>query len=344
MKRKKYLFSLFIIQFLIISLPCILITKGESKTLIKEIPDLIVDINGNGDFFSIQAAINIAPEKTTIYVKSGTYHEILDIKKEIFLIGQDEENTFINPISEKNKYAVRLGAPGIKIKKLTIINGAPGLYTTGIKIVNNNIKIENCNMYSTPIGIAIWSSENIIKNCIFSNCNDEGIVLIGSKYSKCTNNEIINCSFYQNCDGIELQYSSYNLIKNCTFNNNTHSGIDAIGSSNDYNYISNCIIKDNQVHGIYLSKSSNNIIKNCTIYNNKDGNIIITDDSLNNQINIIPTSEYQEDKENQMIKQSKLILKDNLYITQLNKDIYYKILSFFNKIQTLFSSIIINFE
>ena len=87
------MFSVFIIQFLIISLPCILITKGESKPLIKEITSLIVDINGNGDFFSIQEAINVAPEKTTIYVKSGTYHEILDIKKEIFLIGQDEENT-----------------------------------------------------------------------------------------------------------------------------------------------------------------------------------------------------------------------------------------------------------
>lgn len=241
-----------------------------------------VDKNGGADFTSIQEAIDNAEDGFTIYVKSGTYSEIIEIKKQIYLIGED--NTLINPISAKNKYAIRLGVSGVILKGFGITNGAPGLYASGIRITSSEVTIQDCDIYNTPVGIVVWSSDNTIDNCNFWGCKDEGIALIGSTYSECNNNKITNCVFRNNCDGIELQYSSGNTISNCEFYENTHTGIDAIASSNNNNKISDCKIYKNEVHGIYFSSSSNNQIIDCSISDNKDGDVINNKDSKNNQI------------------------------------------------------------
>ena len=245
---------------------------------------LTVDKNGGGDYTSIQDAVNNAQDGFTIYVKSGTYSEIVEIKKQIHLIGEDKDNTFINPISAKNKYAVRLGAPGVMLEGFGITNGAPGLYTSVIRITSSGVEVNNCNIYDTPVGIVVWTSDNTINNCNFWRCKDEGIALIGSSYSECNNNKITNCVFYDNCDGIELQYSSSNTISNCEIYDNTHTGIDAIASSNNNNIIEDCKIYDNEVHGIYLSSSSNNQIIDCTLSGNVDGDIKMNKNSNNNQV------------------------------------------------------------
>jgi len=245
---------------------------------------IIVSKNGDGDYTTIQEAVDNAPDGSVVYVEKGSYSEIIDIKKELNLIGEDKTNTIINPISEKNKYAIRLGAPGSVIKNFSISNGASGLYTTGIRISASKTEINNCYIYDNPVGIASWSSDGIIDSCEFWGCEDEGIALIGSSLSSCSRNKITNCMFYENCDGIELQYSSNNIISDCDFYENTHTGIDAIASSNDNNTISNCNIHDNEVHGIYLSSSSDNKIIDCSILNNNQGNIIINEYSYNNEI------------------------------------------------------------
>ena len=244
----------------------------------------IVDQNGNGDYISIQDAINNAQDGFTIYVRSGKYSEIIEVKKQVHLIGENKVNTFINPISAKNKYAVRLGAPGVIFEGFDVTNGAPGLYTSGIRITSAGIEVNNCNIHDVPVGIVIWTSDNTINNSNLWSCKDEGIALIGSSYSECSNNKITDCIFYDNCDGIELQYSSKNTISNCEIYDNTHTGIDAIASSNDNNKIEDCKIYDNEVHVIYFSSSSNNQIIDCQLSGNDDGDIKNNKNSNNNQV------------------------------------------------------------
>jgi len=244
---------------------------------------ITVDKHGNGDYTTIKEAITNSPEGSTIYIKNGEYPEILEIKKLIYLIGEGKDAAIINPISQKNKYAVNLGAPGIKISSLSITNGAPGLYTSAIRITACDTEIKNCNIYNTPVGISIWSSNNKIDNCNFYNCKDEGIALLGSDYYECNSNTITNCEFYENGDGIELKQSSYNTISNCEFYKNTHAGIDAI-SSNNKNTITNCKIYNNKQYGIYLSSSSENQIIDCEIKNNKYGDLVENGESKNNDI------------------------------------------------------------
>ncbi len=256
----------------------------NSEILQKQEYSIIVDKEGNGDYTSIQQAITYAKSGSTIHVKKGEYKEIIEIKKSLSLVGEDKESTLINPISKKNKYAICLGALDISISGFTITNKAPGLYSQGIKITSDYTKISNCNVYDTAVGIAVWTNNNIIKNCVFRGCKDEGIALLGSKKNPCNYNTISNCVFYNNCDAIEMQYSSENTISECEIYENTHSGIDAIASNNNKNTFSNCKIYNNQVHGIYLSSSKNNKIVDCTLKDNTDGDIIMNKYSTDNQI------------------------------------------------------------
>jgi parallel beta-helix repeat protein len=245
---------------------------------------VVVDKSSNGDYTSIQQAIDDSESGTTIFVKNGEYFELIEINKKITLIGEDKENTIINPVSKKNKYAVLLSESETKIEGFTIKNRGPGIYASSLRIIVDSVAIENCNIVDTPVGITVWSSNNIINNCYFSGCTDEGIALIGSTYLKCENNRITNCTFYDNCDGIELQLSSENYIANCEFYENTHTGIDAIRESNNNNIITNCKIYRNQVHGIYFASSNDNQIINCEIYDNFADNIVFNKNSKNNLI------------------------------------------------------------
>jgi parallel beta-helix repeat protein len=243
---------------------------------------LIVDPEGEGYFHTINEAVSHAQPGDTIFIKQGSYAEIITINKPIHLIGEEKDTTTINPISDTNKYAIRLGATGATLGNLGITNHAPGLYTTAIRITAPEITIDSCKIQSTPIGIALWSSFTTIANCTFEGCEDEGIVLLGSQRSPCHSNVITDCMFSNNCDGIELQHAPDNIIRNCVFDDNTHSGIDAIASENNNNIIVNCTIVNNRVHGIYLSASSNNSIVNCDFINNKEGNVVTTESSFNN--------------------------------------------------------------
>ncbi len=358
MKRWKILVSLCILSlFLTSTLPVQAIENLEHKTEEEKnnirsdtpIYDIKVDKNDKSAYNSIQDAINHAPQDSTIYVKTGVYSEIITINKKINLIGEDKDTTLINPTSKKNSYAVRITTSGVKLSGFSIQNKGEGLYTTGIKISVSGVTVENCDIFDTPIGIALWSSDNKITNSRFWGCEDEGIAFLGSPTVECNNNIIENCEFFDNCDGIELQYSSNNRISNCEFYDNTHAGIDAIGSSNNDNIISNCNIYNNKVFGIYLSRSSGNQITKCSLTDNKImttgskdntvtectlGTIYLTDDSsitiedCNLDESNIKTvnSEYQI---NNIVES-----EDNLYKIDSQKEIRNRII---NRIRSILS-------
>jgi len=320
MKRILKISTITMISIIIIELTISSFTLADTFLHQQKKKDfLVVDKNGQGDFKTINEAIDYSPINSVIYIKNGEYKEIIDIKKPVSLIGEDVCNTIINPISEKNKFAIRLGASGIKIKNLSISNEAPGPYSNGVNIVSPNTEISYCNIYENPIGIAIWTSNNLIMNCNIWDCKDEAIVLLGTSYSDCNNNSILNCNFYDNCDGIELQYSSFNTIRNCRIYNNTHTGIDAISTSNNKNVISNCEIYNNEVHGIYISSSSENKIIDCNIFDNGEEDVIFTGKSKFNQL--ISTSDLNDNN-----KMSSLVKLKNI-LNKISNPLIQKIVS-----------------
>jgi parallel beta-helix repeat protein len=238
------------------------ITGVTTQKNIQSYSEIVIDISSVTT--TIQDAINSAQPNSTIQLPAGTFTEILTINKPLHLKGDGISRTILSPTSANNGYAIRIIAKGVILSDLDITNKGLGLYTTCVKISASNTTIQNCTFHDTPIGIAIWSSENIISGCDFRGCDDEGIVLLGTSTTACSNSTITSCNFYENCDGIELQYATDNLITSCTFAQNTHAGIDAIESNNNNNIISNCEFTANQGFGLYLAQSSNNKITGCS--------------------------------------------------------------------------------
>lgn len=212
--------------------------------------------------FRIQDAINQATPGSTIQIPPGTYTETLRIDKPLHLKGYQTQ-TFLEPTSAENSYGIWITAQGVRLSDLSITNHATGLYTTAVKISAEHTILQNCTIQNTPIGVAIWSNQNSLTHCQFIGCEDEGIVLLGSITTPCSNNTIASCVFSRNCDGIELQYASYTTITGCRFEHHTHAGIDAIHADNNHNTINDCVFTDNQACGIYLHRSHYNVITDC---------------------------------------------------------------------------------
>ncbi len=81
--------------------------------------DFVVAKDGSGDFFTVQEAVDAAPDyckqdETTIYIKDGIYEEKVTIptnKQRLHLIGQSAANTVIT----WNDYAKKLGPTGYEM-------------------------------------------------------------------------------------------------------------------------------------------------------------------------------------------------------------------------------------
>ena len=285
----------------------------------------------------LQNIIDNAPEYATIYLSPGTYTEQFTINKPLTLRGHSKETTHIIVTTKQNKPAITISETGATLQNLSITNNGPGIYTTGVRIIASQTTIYNCHFYNTPVGIALWSSNNTITYTSFTNCTDEGIVLLSSSYQKADNNTIQFCTFTNNCDGIELQKSSYNTITNCLFKQNTHDGIDAIGNDNNHNIIANCTILDNNVHGIYFSQSNNNRIQNCIISNNTDGNVYFMPNSPTNTIEFTSSSPPLSSPQTTQIIQ-KSMQKQNKTVETLKQQILTRIFSFILTFHPMFAT------
>jgi parallel beta-helix repeat protein len=213
---------------------------------------------------NIQDAINHATHNGTIIIPPGIYTEILTIDKPLTIRGEDPETTLLTPCSAENSYGIKISAEDVILANLTIQNTALGPYATGIKIMKAHATITYCIIRDTPVGIALWSSATTITHCMFSNCNDEGIALLGSNATSCTTNHITGCVFSDNGDGIELQWSSENVIADCRFLGNTHAGIDMIASANAKNTVNDCSFSGNQGFGLYAMEASQLQVTDCS--------------------------------------------------------------------------------
>lgn len=132
--------------------------------------NIVVCKGGNGDFLSIQDAIDsvrvLTLEPVTIFIKVGKYEEnvvIPDNKPDIYLIGEDVENTIITnhlyaEMTDSNQKklgtfrtpVVTIQADNIQLKNITIENTAGygeeigqalALYVSGDRGIYHNVRL-----------------------------------------------------------------------------------------------------------------------------------------------------------------------------------------------------------
>lgn len=155
----------------------------------------IVDINGGGQFTSIQDAIDNSFSGDTIQVWPGTYTEAIIINKDILLQGSGYENTILTSVNDPT---------------VNMSNGTLKWFTV-----------------SSTMGRGIYITNGKIKNCLIKGCATEGIYNNVSTYTPYIQNCIVvNCGG----SGIYADNSSWIFVVNTISRNNTGNGFFANNS------------------------------------------------------------------------------------------------------------------
>jgi len=210
----------------------------DSEIIILGRNTISVDNEGDGDYSSIQDAIDNATDGDIIEVYSGEYQEKLVVNKQISLIGLDYE----------------LGSGDDTGKP--IIDGIP-TYTV-IRINHDNCMVKGFKIMNGNRGIHIsYASNCTISGNLMSNNNDYGILLDhGSK-----NNISDNIIMYNNIFGIFIFSGSNHNISNNTISNGIW-----MSSSHDIIVCDNSVEKGIGLNGAVISHYNTHDINNNTQY------------------------------------------------------------------------------
>jgi len=196
-----------------------------------------------GNYTSIQAAVNAAKEGATIVVFSGTYYETIIIDKSINLIAKDPESTILRLIEKNQDHPdfIEITADHCLVEGFTIIGDYPLSYASGV---------------------SVKSSNNIIRNNTFLNINNGVFLDDESEYNNISFNTISDSQ-----NGIFLRLTNNNNVSSNLCLNNSY------GIYLDHSYINN-ISKNNITTNIWGIKckgaTSNQIFRN-QIFNNNYG-------------------------------------------------------------------------
>ena len=174
---------------------------------------LYVGGSGEGNYTSIQAAIDDASDGDTVFVydDSSPYYEHIKVNARINLIGENKYTTVIDG-ENKNGAVVKIKINSTSIKGFTIRNGKVGI---AIEDVHNN-NITNCRIINNSDGISIWGSYNNIIHNIIQHQTDCAIIFKHDiKYN--TENIISENNISYNgvgirtimCEGNEISYNEF---------------------------------------------------------------------------------------------------------------------------------------
>lgn len=263
--------------------------------------NIVVSLDDNGDFSSIQDAINSAKAGDKILIKAGTYYESIKIKKSA---------TQSDPIVIKNYANDKVVINGSKLKERTTWGGlieishSSYIFLSGLEVQHsnnsgilvensNNIIIENIKSYdTTSSGIGVWESSaiSIHSNEIELACNDgeqECITIAISNDVNVTNNEVHhNGKGTNGGEGIDIKEGSFNVIVKRNHVHHLHgSNRPALYADAWDKHTYNILFDSNKVHDIEanamaIASEMGGLLERVTfvnniIYDSHDGGFIV---------------------------------------------------------------------
>ena len=119
-----------------------------------------VDASGEGDFTSIQAAVDAAASGDTINVAAGTYEESVNISaKTLTIEGAGVGATIIS--SDRDSTAFKATSGGLSMSHLSIKGGGQGISLRGVTGSLTAVEVDNNKGSEMGGGVAITDSANI---------------------------------------------------------------------------------------------------------------------------------------------------------------------------------------
>jgi parallel beta-helix repeat protein len=189
----------------------------------------------NYPYKTIHDGMTTATDGDIIFVFSGTYHEKVDITKDVTMIGENKETTFVDGGSTGHViYAHGIAEDKIQVslKNLTIRNALGGGF--------------DC------IAFSYVTTGEISNNKILNSQEGEGISIDHCKGLTIRANTIMN----NKIAGISITASEQNTVENNIIQNN-QKGIHLASFSTNSTLTSNSI-RDNTMYGVYIIQSSGN--------------------------------------------------------------------------------------
>jgi len=289
-----------IILFLLIS-PETLPSISDFNFKLNNGKTLYVGGNGEGNYTSIQDAINDAMPGDTIIIYYNVYHENVTIDKSLYLIGIEKEGK--KPVILGNgSFALKITANNCTLKNLEIRLEADST----VEIYSSFNWIENCHIINFPkkldggyeCGYALYMSHsnyNRIENSIIETQKESCGIAI--RMYRCIGNKFM----YNKIAG-GTDYDSIEIIEGGehTFLNNSIRSLESLTSyKNEYRFnkfsselfIYDCkdsILENNTFKGVKLYYCVNLTLKNNIFYGNLDflGNKLVYFNSHNIENNI----------------------------------------------------------
>jgi parallel beta-helix repeat protein len=207
--------------------------------------NLRVNSTEEGNYTSIQAAVDAAKPEDTIFISPGTYVENLKIDKQVRIWSDSRkpEDTVIRA-ADSTKNTVEISADRVSFSGF----GIEGSEKAGISLTEvKNCFINNNKAQGAEYGIFLTNSEsNTISDNIIT-LNEKGIRLESSASNTIQDNIIA----YNYGFGISIDESKKNLIYNNYFKNSLNVEENAVNVENIWQ--SPLVTKQNIVRGPYIA-------------------------------------------------------------------------------------------
>jgi nitrous oxidase accessory protein len=271
--KVKLILNICIIFFLVLG-----ITATQAGAAI-----LTAGINDEGNYTSIQEAVNNAQNGDTIVVSPGIYRENINVTKEIAIISNPDlsddkinRTYIIGAVPANDVFSVR--SNNVRIAGFHIVGGSSGMdmyQEAGLSLEGvQNCSLNNNTLVLNDLGIELNNSQgNFLDNnkiCLGST----GIILSGSNENKLSNNVVVT-----NDEGILLENSINNALMNNTAESNDVGIFLSASRTNMLGY--NSISRNN--NGVVLNnKADSNVLTNNSLYMNGLG--IYLNESTGNMI------------------------------------------------------------
>jgi hypothetical protein len=246
-------------------------------------PSFLVDAGGNGDFLTIQEAVNAAQPYDLILVNSGTYTENVVISKPLSLCGMGAGSTIID--GGGITHGLTIASSNISVSRFTICNssgfgvkiesGPANLYYMNISDNDRGVGIMNGSGFLSihdnwihdnqheGIYIENWTANPYKVHIQFNRIEDNGHYGIHIENISSALNEIIiqynrdsesnyvssiPNGIYGHIKGFFIHNSDNVTIKSNTIQGYSEFGILDLGNKNDHNY--NNEIRCNLIDGL----------------------------------------------------------------------------------------------
>jgi len=223
--------------------------KKKAEASPKDEFNIVVDQNGNGDFKTIQEAINASKafpsQRITINIKDGIYYEKVKVhawNTRISFIGESREKTIITYDDHFNKIALGRNST---------------FYTYTVLVEGNDFSCKNITIKNTsgPVGQAVALNVNA-NRVSFTNCT-----FLGNQDTLYTSGEG-NKNYFKDCyiEGTTdfIFGNATSLFENCTVHNKSDSYATAASTQEGTAYgfvFKNCkLTADEKVTKAYLGR------------------------------------------------------------------------------------------